>query len=198
MPINFDPLLILPADFDDFRDISKNIDPDRLNVYVRESQVKEMRSFLGDTLYLALINDYTEVGDTFSEQRFTDLWFGSDYDFKGNQRRFYGLKPAIVYYAYSRFIKNQQVNVTRYGVKHINDENSEDETVQQVRTKTNDANSYGLLYQADAELFLNENQSDYPEFEVSETAGEKKTSFKFTKLVPVPDILTTSGDRSRY
>ncbi|GAH63928.1 unnamed protein product, partial [marine sediment metagenome] len=185
MPINLDPLLILPADFDDFRDISKNIDPERLEVYVRESQVKEMRSFLGASLYLALINDYTAVGDTFSEQRFTDLWFGADWSYQGNTRRFYGLKPAIIYYAYARFVRNQQMNVTRYGVKHLTDENSEDETVQQVRTKVNDANSYGLLYQADAELYLNENVSTYPEFEVSETAGEKKTSFKFTKLQPV-------------
>ena len=134
MTLILDPLLIKPDDFVEFRDISKNIDDERLNVYIRESQIKEIRSFLGDELYLSLINDYTpDAGEgTFSEQRFTDLFFGTDWTYQGNERRLYGLKPSLIYFAYARFIKNQQFNVTRYGVKHITAEESEDETIQQV------------------------------------------------------------------
>ena len=68
--------------------------------------MREMRSMLGDALYKALIDDFTpDAGEgTFAQARFTELWFGVTYTRDGFSVQFNGFKPAIVYYAYERFI----------------------------------------------------------------------------------------------
>ena len=159
------------------------MDDGRIDPYIRLSQTNELRNILGDSLYLAMINDYDDVLDVFSEQRFTDLWFGTDWLYQSASRRLYGLKPAIIYYAYSRMLKNQQLNVTRYGVKHIVDEAySTDEEIAQVRTKVTDANSAGLVYQNDAIFYLQEESGNqYPEYDDNRRRA-KKTGFDFFKV----------------
>ena len=185
MALKLDPLLITLADFKEFRDISQNIDPIRLDVYVREAQINEMRALLSDQLYLVLINDYDPELLVFSEERFTDLWYGVDYEPVSNKTiRYYGLKPAIIYYAYSRFIRNQQMNVTRYGVKHITADQSEDETQAQIRTKINTAESTGNIYRDGFKKFISYQGADYPEYEITLENAEERTGFRFTQLSP--------------
>jgi len=183
MALVLDPLLIKLEDLANFRDVSDNIDEPRFNTFARESQMREMRSFLGDALYNALIKDFTpDAGEgTFTEQRFTDLWFGTVYTRNSFTVQFNGLKPAIVYYAYERFIYYQKLNVTRYGVRTLQD-NDLSNNAELVKKWEVSSDSMGLMYQEDSDKFLNENSSLYPEWDKPEMKMKKSTGWNFFKV----------------
>ena len=175
-----DPLLVNKEDFDEFKDISDNMDLDRLNALIRQSQIMDVRPFLGSELYLLLLAGYDDKDNTFADQIFTDLFFGVDY----NNIRFYGLKPMLISYVYARLISDINVNITRTGVRRFNAEESEEVTQAQINTKHSAAISEGLLYQQDAELFLQFKASDYPTFD---TEREKTTGMTWFKVGAGPD-----------
>jgi hypothetical protein len=160
------------------RDLSANLATDRIDNYISESQTVEIRDFLGATLYAALQNDYDDLLLTFGEARFTELWYGIEYD----GVIFNGLQNALNYWAYSRFINQQQTEVTRWGVQSLTGEESEDISNAQVRIKGRDAEQMALRYQNDAAKFLKARASIYPEYKNNCDTSGKKTSFNFFKV----------------
>ena len=54
-----DKLLFTKADIAKAREISANITDAKIEPYIRETQSLSVRTFLGDQLYLLLLNDYT-------------------------------------------------------------------------------------------------------------------------------------------
>ncbi len=177
-----DALMSKLSDFADFRDISENTDGPRLNGYIREAQRQEIRNFLGKELYLAMQADYSpDPVDDFTEQRFKDLWFGVDTTIKGRAVRFSGLKPALIYYSYERFVYNNAINVTRYGNRILEDGDlsANAEFMKQYRVS---ADSMGLSYQNDADEYLNAFRSLYPEWTRPGSGRADNTGFKMFKV----------------
>ena len=176
-----DVLLLERTDFAEYRDMSKNIDDSRINSFIREAQVKELRAILGDELYLKLILDYDDNLKVFGEQRFTDLFFGVDYTFNAGTIRFNGCFGLLVMYAYKRILNHNQVNVTRYGVKNMTTEFSEETIGAKIRSEMVDSNAMALLYQNDAKKYLETETAQYPEWQTKVTEADK-TGFNFIKV----------------
>ena len=174
-----DELLLSKEDFKPYRDISENVDLDRLDPWILEAQKQEMRAFLGPELYLAMIKDYP-AGGPFPAGRFLVLWEGVDVDEK---YRFYGLKPAIIYFAYARFLKNQKTVVTRFGVRNFDNDTSEQQADAATRTRQGEAQSMAVSMQADTEQFLNDNPTDYPEFNRANGAQNQKNIYHNVRRV---------------
>ena len=156
-----DPILLTQDDFKPYRDISDNVDFARLEPWILEAEKQEMRSFLGQPLYLAMINDWDVPTLAFQTARFIDLWNGLDV---ADEYRFYGLKPAIIYYAYSRFLKNQKTNVTRFGVRNLENDVSAQEDATATRTRLGEAEAMAIGMQSNAETYINDNIDIYPEY----------------------------------
>ena len=185
MTLILDDLLVQLTDFSNFRDISVNTDADRLNAYIREAQLREMRSFLGDALYNALLSDYTPgvspAEGTFTQARFTELWFGTTYTSGNYPIKYHGLKPAVVYYAYERFLFYQRLNVTRYGSRILEDNELSVDAPLTKRWEVS-ADSMGLVYQNDSNTFLDAKTSTYPEWQQPDGRVPEKIGFKFMKV----------------
>jgi len=184
MSLVLDNLLIQASDFTNFRDISINTDTDRLNAFIRESQMREIRAFLGDALYFQLITDYTPDPPnegTFSEARFTSLWFGDSWVKNGFTIQFNGLKAAHVMYAYERFLYNNKMNVTRYGSRILADNDLSENFTPQKKYEVS-ADSMGLMYQADADEYIRGNTSLFPEFDNPDIKAKKETGWEFMKI----------------
>jgi len=177
-----DVLLLDKTDFSDYRDISKNIDDSRINSFIRESQVRELRSFLGDELYLKLILDYDDTPKTFTEQRFTDLFFGVDYTYNSTTIRFNGLAGMLVMYSYGRMLNHQQMSLTRYGVKDMTTEFSEDTLALKIRSEMVDSSAMAKVYQSDATKYLQTEITQYPEWKNTKESPIKNTGFNFLKI----------------
>ena len=173
MALNLDKLWMQKEDFVDFRDISANVKDSRLDVYIREAQFLEIRLFLGAELYDLMQEDYDEGSKSFTEPLYQSLWFGVD--------GFHGYMNAGIYFAYSRFLLQQQVNVSRFGVESVQNEISEDVSNAQIRSKTNDARKVAFKYQEETLSYLEENKTDYPEF-IARDVQKNRTAFSFFKL----------------
>lgn len=166
-----DEILLTQEDFAPYRDISENVDFDRLTPWILEAQKMEMRAFLGDTLYLKMITDFD--GLEFTDPIYIDLWNGAD----TTNYRFYGLKPVIIYFAYARFLKNQPVVVTRYGVKNLVNDSSQDNGPGSTRVKQAEAENMAIALQSDAEKFLNDNRNDYPDYQATARGVNQKNNY---------------------
>lgn len=181
MATNKDSLFLAKADLTDFRDISANIADEKINIFIREAQSIEARGFLGNSLWYLMQNDWN--GTDFDDDRFNDLWFGADYTNKdGETIRFNGYISAVSYFTYARFLKQQQVNVSRFGVESVQNEISEDISNAQVRSKEKDALQVAFNYQNDTECFLLDKDTIYPEYNNARNTTPRKTSLSFFKL----------------
>ena len=174
MALLLDKLLLDKSDLAVVREISANITDDKVNIFIREAQTINVRPFLGPQLYLLLLNDYTVATKSFATQKYTDLWYGSNYtNSKGYAVRQNGLLSAVPYFVYGRFLLQQNTNVGRYGVGSLNQENTTTSGPNSVRTNTTQANAVALSYQKDVETFLRDNLTIYPEFNTKTTTGQK-------------------------
>ena len=89
------------------RTMSIHIDTEKIEAYIRESENIDLKSALGDALFL----DVKEHPENYSE-----LLNGSSYTIEcGGKRSFVGLKTTLAYYTYARIVKNGDGNVTRFG-----------------------------------------------------------------------------------
>lgn len=153
-------LLINREDFRPFRDIADNIDAARrLDTYIQEAQQHDIRPVLNacgkDFFYYITQNQQnTAINKLLEGGTYTDS-DGDTIDFKG-------LKPAIVYYAYARFLSNQQVNVTRHGITAKTSQYSEPISGNTITRLIEEARSNAYAYMQEVEKFLCENETDYP------------------------------------
>ena len=88
------------------RSMSVHIDEDKIETYIRESESIDIKSALGDALYL-------DVKD--NPDKYKLLLEGGIYEGKDGKQLLTGLKTALAYYTYARIVKNGDGNVTRYG-----------------------------------------------------------------------------------
>lgn len=171
-----DKLLINHSDFDLYKDISENLDRERLNTYILDSQFIDIRGFLGPRLYKVLQDGYDAVGDKFEDVHLQALWFGTAY----NDVEYYGLKPALIQYAYARLLEGIQLNITRAGVRKFSAEESEEVEQSQIYDKSNAAKSMALAYLADSKTFLDTQYRLYPQW--IRDPESTKTSMTFFKV----------------
>lgn len=79
------------------RTMSIHIDTEKIEAYIRESENIDLKSALGDALFL----DVKEHPENYSE-----LLNGSFYTIEcGGKRSFVGLKTTLAYYTYARIVK---------------------------------------------------------------------------------------------
>lgn len=159
-----DTKLITVSSLAPYKDISANIDDaERFDPYILEAQVHDIKPLLGEALYHALITAYESSPVA---ERFTDLIEGKDYTPTGDtyQIRFYGLTPMIAYFAYGRFLENQNYHVTRAGIKYKNAAESERVGEEKINTLSATAKGKALAYVKGLECFLSEYSTTYPEY----------------------------------
>lgn len=119
-----------------FRPIARNIADDRVEVYIREAERLDIMPAIGAELYerfsqlgrIVVDDEGNELlddggapvralyeGDLPTEEY--KLLNGGYYTgCDGEKRHFEGLKTALAYLAYARFVRNHSTNVTPYGV----------------------------------------------------------------------------------
>lgn len=131
---------ITADDIRECRAIANNIeDTKRIMPYVDEVEQIYVAPRLGAKVFKE-ISDYDGSGD----DALTLLWTGGYYD--DDKRIFAGLKKACCYLAYSRFVRNQNINVTAFGVVQKTGQFSEPTDGKIVLAMARDAESIGMDY----------------------------------------------------
>ena len=156
-------MIITPEDIRAVRPIAENVnDAKRLVPYIDECEKLFLLPAFGAKLYKQLDeavlqnNPGVPITDNEGSVILLDLeniFNGCYYD--DDSRHCEGLKKALGYLVYSRFVRNQNVNVTAFGIVAKNAEFSEkvdDRTI--VRT-ANDAEKIGLEYLKQCTDYIN-------------------------------------------
>jgi len=157
--------LINQTTFQQYEDITVNIKPERLKIFIKKAQELDLKPFLGHALYYDFLNHFNEDGTLQDDapQPYKDLLNGTEYlDDYGHIVLYEGLAPTMVYFTFARFIENDAVHYTATGPvikRHENgDALSSPEVVKLVQQQRSIANAYAN----DIEKFLWDNKADFP------------------------------------
>jgi hypothetical protein len=203
------PILIDQNTFQRYEDISVNIKPERLKVFVNKAQDLDLKPFLGYALYYDFIKHFNEDGSikTDAPQHYKDLLNGSEYlDKNGHIVLYEGLLPTLLYFAFARFIEVDAIRYTSSGpiIKHH--ENSDAVTPQYITKLVQQQRSVANAHANEVEKFLWDHRTDFPLWRFSaknKTARQSgprirsvdKTSFNYpgggyaqTNYLPLTEI----------
>jgi len=125
------------------RPIAENVnDSTRLLPYIDECENLYLKKSIGN-------GTYNEIDR--NRQNYNLLFDGGEY---GENQSFAGLKKAMGYLVYSRFIRNQNVNVTAFGIVAKQGQYSEAVDERTIIRISNDTEKIGLEYLAQCVEYL--------------------------------------------
>jgi hypothetical protein len=176
-----DKLIVTREDMAMYRPISKNIPQDRVEVFINEAQILDLMPILGHALYYDFVNKFDQTGDPMYTA-YQALLNGSTWISGGVTVQHYGLKPIVAYYALARLTKNNQINLTSYGVTSKVNPQSEPVQPLQLKDQINELNSVAVAYQDQVMKFLQENSTTYPLYNYNGENPVTKTSFRIIEI----------------
>lgn len=161
--ITFDEVSLLA------RSMSIHIEQEKIETYIRESEDIDIKTALGDALFIDL-QEHSE--------KYELLMNGGVYEDKDGKHVLTGLKTALAYYAYARLVKNGDGNVTRYGYTNKDDEYSSRPDNKQLVMAYNDAFSIADSYMKECLLYLDAHKSEYPLYKGNGGMKANRTVFR--------------------
>jgi hypothetical protein len=167
-------LLITKEEFQADKLIPQSTDTARVEKAIREAQQFDIRPLLGDALYYDLLKNTTE-------EKYQSLLNGEEYQNAQSETiLFSGLRMAIKYYAYSRFILSQQVNVTSHSVVEKLNQYSQPSQEKTIVREAEQAKSGAAEYWNEAKAYLNCKSTDFPLWKRKNATP--KSAFKITAI----------------
>lgn len=170
------PILIDQSIFQRYEDISVNIKPERLRVFVKKAQDLDLKPFLGYALYYDFIKHFNEDGTINADapQAYKDLLNGSEYlDKRGHIVLYEGLLPTLLYFAFARFIEADAIRYTASGPVIKTQDNSQTAMPQYITKLVQQQRSVANAHANEVEKFLWDHRADFPLWRFS---GKNKTA----------------------
>ncbi|GAA4093136.1 hypothetical protein [Mucilaginibacter panaciglaebae] len=159
------PILIDQTTFQRYEDISVNIKPERLKVFVNKAQDLDLKPFLGYALYYDFIKHFNDDGTIKDDapQAYKDLLNGSEYlDKHGHIVLYEGLIPTLLYFAFSRFIEADAIRYTSSGPVIKTLDNSQSSMPQYIAKLVQQQRSVANAHANEVEKFLWDHRADFP------------------------------------
>lgn len=168
--------LINQATMGIYEDISSNVKPERILVFVRKMQDLDLKLFLDHAFYYKLISYITtptpgviEYADD-TPQEYKDLIDGKTYtDLHGHTIVYEGLIPTMVYFTFARFIEADAVRYTATGPVVKMHDNAEAVKISDITKLVQQQRSVANAHCNEVEKFLIDNREDYPLWRYNET-----------------------------
>lgn len=151
------PQIITLQDIIDFKPISINVNQAKaLNPFILEAQEFDIRSILGDSFYLAILDDLPALAN------YGDLVNGVQYTFEGNLYETKGIKACLIYYSYARYLANANQVSTPSGMVSKTNDYSDPTSEKTLSRLIQQARSGAIHFQEQFIDYLNRNESLYP------------------------------------
>jgi hypothetical protein len=155
-------LIITIDNIREFRPLARTIDPARIQPYIQEAQQIDLKQLLGPALYLDFYTKYDDSSQGATYTAYQELLKGKTYTYGGKSIEHPGLIGYLVYSALARFMPNNQVNATSFGVVMKDWEGSTAVDANMMRQVVTELRSNALAFKADIEKFLSSNPTNYP------------------------------------
>jgi hypothetical protein len=157
--------LIDQTTFQRYEDISINIKPERLKVFIKKAQDLDLKPFLGHALYYDFIKHINEDGtiNIDAPQHYKDLLNGSEYlDKLGHIVLYEGLAPTLAYFTFARFIETDAIHYTASGPVIKHHDNGASISTQEIVKLVQQQRSVANAHANEVERFLWDNRVDFP------------------------------------
>ena len=143
-----------------------------------EAQDLDLRPVLGDGLYYDFMEEWHDSGDDMYAH-YQNLLNGTTYTLNGQTVYFDGIKPMLVYYTLARFIQNNPIHITRFGVVTKIVAQSTPADPQILRQLVNEMRSNAMTYKNQVDTYLLQNSSTFTLYKGSDTS--LNTAFRIFK-----------------
>lgn len=157
--------LINLSTFAAFEDISMNVKPERILVFVRKAQELDLKPFLGHALYYDFIQ-WINTDGTFKSgtpQAYINLFIGSTYtDPAGNTNMYEGMVPALIYWTFARFIEADAIRYTASGPAKKKLDDSDPLTISELTKIVQQQRSVANAHANEIERFIWDNKGSFP------------------------------------
>jgi len=163
-------ILIDQLTFQRYEDISANIKPERLKVFITKAQDLDLKPFLGRSLYYDFIKHFNEDGSIKDDapQHYKDLLNGSEYlDKRGHIVLYEGLMPTLLYFAFSRFIEADAIRYTSTGPVQKQADQSVRLSPAELTKLVQQQRSVANAHANEVDKFLLDHRADFPLWEAS-------------------------------
>ena len=152
--------LLTLQDFVDYRGMSANINFEKdLKKHVLDAQEFELRIFMGDPFFLALVDDFNASP---SLDTYSDLFITHRYTYDSKEYESPGIKRLLVQYAHARYIAADGSTSTPYGYRNKRHDKSDKPDAKVVGRKSAKARSGATSYEDRIRLYLDRNSDMYP------------------------------------
>ena len=169
-------ILIDQLTFQRYEDISANIKPERLKVFITKAQDLDLKPFLGPSLYYDFIKHFNEDGTIKDDapQHYKDLLNGSEYlDKRGHIVLYEGLLPTLLYFAFARFVEADYIRYTSTGPVQKQTDASSRLSPAEITRLVQQQRSVANAHANEIEKFLFDHRADFPLWQYN---GKNKSS----------------------
>jgi hypothetical protein len=190
------PILISSSVFQQFEDISTNIKPERLQVFIKKAQELDLKPFLGYPLYYQLLKYFDDAGQmrTDAPQVYKKLFNGCEYiDQSGFNVTYEGLAPTLVYFTFARFIESNGVHYTATGPVIKQYDNAQAVSTPDLLKLVQQQRSIANAHANEVEKFLQDNQADYPLWRYNERNKSARQAGPRIRGIDSTDFNDTTG-----
>lgn len=130
-----------------------------LNPKILDAQDFDLRPFLGEQLYLDLIEDFSNSP---SLVKYNDLFNGSTYTYNGKKYQHDGVKAILVYHSYARYSGRNSIKDTPFGFTQKKNEHSDHASEKAIARIVAEERSKAQAHEDRVRMFLHYNREDYP------------------------------------
>lgn len=145
------------------RPISSGTSETKIETYIKEVEQLYVKPIIGVEMFIDILSREAE-----ELPRPIALLLGGD-------NSFVGLKVAVAYYAWARIVKNNSVNVTRFGAVVKNDEHSHSIDFKSILKIHDQAIEYADRCMAEVVAFIGEHSGDYPLYAGTKVPQKRKS-----------------------
>jgi len=154
--------LVTKADLDNYKHIADSVkNSDSWPQFVSEAQLLDVKYWLSDPLFSEIEDQASTLPVTYSVANLA-LLDGGKYTYLDRTFRFQGLKAAIIYYAFARFINRTIFNFTAAGITIKDSDLSTPASDKQIQRLETEARLTGDALKCEVVTFLNRKYADYP------------------------------------
>jgi hypothetical protein len=163
-----------------YPEVSVNIDDDFIESKILLAQQNDLEPFLGYYLYNAFIEDYD--GTQFTTAIYQNLFAGTSYAYRGDNRYYRGLRHLLAVYSFIRLIEISTVTLTDSGLVTKTTDESEPREDYQIRKAIMTVKDDAVRLEKDAKDFILQNIEDYKLYHKRYSTDDYKTSYNFYKV----------------
>lgn len=169
-------MLIDKIEVSKHREISRNVRDDKINPFIEDAELLDLKPLLGDAIYFDLVKNKTEI-------KYAELLNGKEYLVNDITFSFVGLKKILSIFVDARYKLFGSYTDTAFGLVEKNHNDSSQVSQEGKKDIYTKNRQIAYQYFSDVKKFLDNNKTDYPLWKNSVNKKRSIGSFRISKIV---------------